>query len=183
MRPDVGMVMKFDDIEVVGLVSAIKGQYALPWQGIHGISHWARVWENGMRLAEATGARKDIVGYFALFHDARRFNEGRDHDHGQRGADLAAHWCGELFDLDDAAFDLLHYACGHHTDGLTEGDVSVQACWDADRLDLGRVGIRAAPHRLCTEAGRQSIKWATDRAEDEYFAENVYNRWALEEAG
>ena len=44
---------------------------------------------------------------------------------------------------------ILHYACVHHTDGLTEGDVSVQACWDADRLDWGRVGIRPAPLRLC----------------------------------
>ena len=26
--------------------------------------------------------------------------------------------------------------------------------WDADRLDLGRVGIRPAPKRLCTDAAR-----------------------------
>jgi uncharacterized protein len=27
-------------------------------------------------------------------------------------------------------------------------------CWDADRLDLGRVGIRPDPARLCNEAAR-----------------------------
>ena len=52
---------------------------------------------------------------------------------------------------------------------------------------IGSIGVAWAsgPHPFVyvTEAGRQSIKWATERAEDEYFAENVYNRWALEEAG
>jgi hypothetical protein len=120
--------MCFDDPLLLKLLQAIKAQYALDWQGIHGISHWARVWENGMRLAEETGANKEVVGYFALFHDARRFNEGRDRDHGCRGAELAAQWRGELFDLDDEAFELFYTACVHHTDGLVDGDVSVQTC-------------------------------------------------------
>ena len=38
--------MNFSDPHVLKLLQAIKGQYALDWQGIHGISHWARVWEN-----------------------------------------------------------------------------------------------------------------------------------------
>jgi uncharacterized protein len=40
----------------------------------------------------------------------------------------------------------------------------VQACWDADRLDLGRVGIAPAPERLCTAAARERIAWANERA-------------------
>ncbi|MFM7531655.1 MAG: hypothetical protein ACKO5J_04035, partial [Rubrivivax sp.] len=43
----------------------------------------------------------------------------------------------------------------HHSSGLTEADVTVQTCWDADRLDLGRVGIRPSPRYLCTPAARQ----------------------------
>jgi uncharacterized protein len=46
-----------------------------------------------------------------------------------------------------------------HSDGHTRwhdpGDATVLACWDADRLDLGRVGIRPVPHRLCTAPARQ----------------------------
>jgi uncharacterized protein len=41
------------------------------------------------------------------------------------------------FAADDDRFDLLYTACDLHTDGLTDGDVTIQACWDADRLDLG----------------------------------------------
>jgi uncharacterized protein len=34
------------------IVHAILKEYALPWDGIHGVAHWARVLENGLRLAE-----------------------------------------------------------------------------------------------------------------------------------
>ena len=156
--------MNLDNPHVLKLIHAIKEQYVLEWRGIHGIAHWERVWENGMQLAEQTGADREVVGYFALFHDARRFNEGRDPDHGRRGAELAAQWRGELFHLHDEAFDQLWFACVHHTDGMTEGDLSVQVCWDADRLDLPRVGIQPEPHRLCTEAAKQRILSDASRA-------------------
>jgi uncharacterized protein len=171
------MSIAFDDPKIVELVRAIKGQYVLDWEGIHGISHWARVWENGMRVVAETGADKRIVGYFALFHDARRFNEGRDPDHGRRGADLATQWRGDLFDLEDKAFAALCYACVHHTDGCTEGEVSVQACWDADRLDLLRVGIRPAANRLCTDAARTCMVWANERARGITFDESMRQVW------
>jgi uncharacterized protein len=59
-------------------------------------------------------------------------------------------------DLTDHEFGLLTYACECHTDGLREGDVTVQTCWDADRLDLWRVGFDPRPDLLCTEAARDT---------------------------
>ena len=50
--------------------------------------------------------------------------------------------------------DLLTEALKYHSDGYTEADITVQVCWDADRLDLGRVGIKPAPHRLCTASAK-----------------------------
>jgi alkaline phosphatase D len=38
------------------------------------------------------------------------------------------------------------------------------ACWDADRLDLGRAGITPVPERLCTDAARELLAWAHERA-------------------
>ncbi|MGY8827803.1 MAG: hypothetical protein ACKVJG_28510 [Candidatus Latescibacterota bacterium] len=171
--------MQFDDSVVIRLVEAIRAQYTLGWNGIHGVSHWSRVWENGMRLAEEAGAEAEVVGLFALFHDARRFNDGRDRGHGKRGAELAAQWRGELFELDDESFDLLCTACEQHTDGQTEGDVTVQACWDADRLDLGRVGIIPQPHRLCTEFAQreETIAWANERAYREITNPLIMESW------
>jgi uncharacterized protein len=48
-----------------------------------------------------------------------------------------------------------------YTHGGTEGDITVQTCCDADRLDLGRVVV-PDPARLCTSAARDPdmIEWA-----------------------
>ena len=148
------------------LIGAIVGQYSLPWRGTHGLPHWGRVLENGLRIAKEEGADLAVVQLFAVFHDSRRENEGWDHGHGRRGADLAARMRGELYELDDARFDLLYYACAHHTDGLRDGDSTVRTCWDADRLDLGRVHITPDPKFLATEvaARPELIAWAEGRS-------------------
>jgi uncharacterized protein len=146
------------------ILKAILAGYSLPVRGYHGIVHWARVLENGLRIAASNGADAEVVTLFALFHDSRRVNECRDDGHGLRGAELANALRGDLVHLDDARFDLLFEACRLHTDGLVEADPTLQACWDADRLDLGRVGILPRPHRLCTDAARDLLDWAHDRA-------------------
>lgn len=148
------------------LVQAIRDQFAINWHGIHGFSHLARVWENGLRLAPATGANERVVQLFALFHDSRRLNEGTDPQHGPRGARLAEQWRGRYFDLEDDEFALLTTACRLHTSALTHAEPTVRTCFDADRLDLARVGKTPDPTRLCTEAARDTdtIHWAVQRS-------------------
>ena len=142
----------FDNKE---LMRVVRGQFALEWKGIHGLPHWSRVRLNGLLLAEATGARRDVVKLFALLHDSRRLNDGHDPLHGARAAEFAQSLVGSVFDLDPHDLDLLLAACRGHSDGLTVGDVTILTCWDADRLDLGRIGIKPDPARLCTEAARE----------------------------
>jgi uncharacterized protein len=62
--------------------------------------------------------------------------------------------------------DLLALACEQHSEGRVQGDVTVLTCWDADRLDLGRVGQRPDPRRLCTAAAHDPrlIEWAFRRS-------------------
>lgn len=57
-------------------------------------------------------------------------------------------------------------ACEKHSDGLTDADITVQVCWDADRLDLGRVGVRPHARYLCTDAAKSPsvIEWAYGRS-------------------
>jgi len=148
------------------LVRVLRDQFALEWNGIHGAPHWARVRENGLRLAERTKANPKVVELFAFLHDSKRLNGGRDPEHGARAARFARTLAGSAFELEAADLDLLVAACREHSDGLTAGDITVLTCWDADRLDLGRVGIKPHPDRLCTEAARDPVvlEWAHRRS-------------------
>ena len=114
------------------------------YHGIHGPQHWARVERNGLYLAKDSGADVRVVSLFALFHDSCRFNDGFDPEHGSRGAEYARQSRAFLEFLDDTAFEQLHFACTWHTDQVHHEDPTIHTCFDADRLDLGRVGI--TPH-------------------------------------
>ena len=163
----------------IQVVRAILARYPLRWDGTHGLPHWARVLETGQRLAGETGADRVIVALFAVFHDSCRENEGWDDGHGRRGAELAASLRGRLIDLAPARFDMLYHACEYHTDGGTEGDVTILTCWDADRLDLGRVLITPSPEFLCTPAARrrETIDWAEARSRSGFVPEIVIREW------
>lgn len=171
------LTMRTSDHDLPAILKAILPGYTLPHDGTHGLTHWARVLENGLRLCEATGADAEVVTLFAVFHDARRVNEYHDDGHGHRGADLAASLRGSLVHLDDHRFELLYEACRLHTDGCTAGDLAMQVCWDSDRLDLGRVGIQPLPSRLCTAAARGLIDWAHERAEREHVPAGILTEW------
>lgn len=162
------------------LIHAIVDQYQLSLNGTHGVSHWARVLENGTRLAQRNGADLVVVQLFAIFHDAKRCNEWIDDDHGLRGAEYAR-ILREDVPISDAAFELLYTACAYHTDGLTEADITIQTCWDADRLDLKRANITPRPERLCTQAARnlETLAWANERAELRLVPDFVRSEWNI----
>lgn len=142
------------------LVLTILDGYELPVDGIHGPAHWARVSRTGLKLAKTTRcADQEVVHMFALFHDSRRENEDWDPDHGLRGAELARRMKDtHLTHLNDAQFELLRFACTHHTDGEITLDPTIGCCWDADRLDLGRVGIEPEAEYLSTDAAKAMLR-------------------------
>ncbi len=147
------------------MLAMIKGQYQLQWNGTHGVIHWSRVFENGIRLAEQEGVNVRVVQLFSIFHDSRRENEHRDKGHGRRGAELAAEF-RDYLPINDEEFLLLTTACELHTSAATHVNRTVQACFDSDRLDLGRVGIIPDPQYLCTPLAKEKniIDWAYDRS-------------------
>ncbi len=136
------------------LIAAVRQQYRLNLEGIHGISHWARVLANGLHLAAFTAVNRDVIALFALFHDACRNNDASDPKHGERGAALATKLRGTYYELSELDMASLACACEHHTRGLTQTELVVQICWDADRLDLGRVMVGPSSVRLCTDTAR-----------------------------
>jgi uncharacterized protein len=148
------------------VLRAAKERFALDLRGVHGIRHWTRVRENGHRLARHTGANKQVVELFAFLHDCCRENDRSDPGHGERAAEFAQALRGTLLHLSDDDFTLLFEAIRDHEAGRTRGDVTVLTCWDADRLDLGRVRKRPNPRYLGTEFARRksTIEWAYKRS-------------------
>jgi uncharacterized protein len=149
------------------LMKVLRENFVLDWGGIHGVNHWERVRENGLRLAQLTGASERVVEAFAFVHDSCRINDSRDSGHGLRAGKLARDLVlRRVLLLAPDELELLVGACEHHTKGATTGDITVCTCWDADRLDLGRVGIHPEPQYLCTAPAKDSnvIKWAYERS-------------------
>ena len=122
---------------------------------VHGPDHWRRVEEFGLELARKTGADETVVRLFATLHDSCRLNDGGDFQHGPRAADMLASLVGDLVTLEADRLALLDYAIRHHTEGKVSADPTNGTCWDADRLDLGRVGMRPRKRYTSTDAGRK----------------------------
>jgi uncharacterized protein len=145
------------------VLRAVRDQYRLDWDGIHGAEHWRRVRDIGRILADRTGADPKVLEYFAMLHDACRWHDGHDKDHGERAADFAT-GIRELIEVDDGPFESLLRAMRLHTRGETKASLDVMACWDSDRLDLYRPGVSIVPNAryLCTDAAkdRELIRWA-----------------------
>jgi uncharacterized protein len=148
------------------VVRAAKRRFVLDLHGIHGVPHWQRVRENGLRIAKHTGANRLLIELFAYLHDCCREDDRSDPGHGERAAEFIETLRGTLLNLGEDDFALLQVAIRDHEQGLTKGDVTVATCWDADRLDLGRVRTRPNPTYLCTEYARKKevIEWAYKRS-------------------
>lgn len=136
------------------LVTYIRAEFRLEWRGIHGAGHWARVRYNGLKLAEKNGANSAVIELFAFLHDIKRENDDHDPEHGLRASNLVELLNGRFFDISEDEKGLLEAACRDHSQGKTHEDLTVRTCWDADRLDLGRVGVRPDPDYLCTPEAR-----------------------------
>lgn len=140
-------------------LSVVRPQFRLNYShGVHGVPHWSRVWFHGWRLARSVDVDPAILAWFAYLHDSQRHNDHSDPLHGSRAADFALQLRkdGIILELSPSDFERLCEAMRLHSDGHTEGDTAVRACWDADRLDLWRVGIKPDPRYLCTDHGKRS---------------------------
>lgn len=98
----------------------------------HGIEHWDRVAMFGKMLYQE-GADKDVIACFAYLHDSY------------------------LKSLSDEQIETLKTACEMHTVVPRTGDITVNICFDSDRMDLLRVGILPVPERMATKRGAELV--------------------------
>ena len=125
------------------VIEAVTARATNLGSDIHGPVHWHSVALASLYLLEAgEPADRPLVFLFALLHDAMRRDDGYDLGHGPRAAALLGELCERrvlVMDVPRAA--CLDAALRDHTCGRTSDDPTIALCWDADRLDLGRVGI------------------------------------------
>ena len=60
-----------------------------------------------------------------------------------------------MIPLNDTQFKQLTNACKGHTYGERPECITINTCWDADRLDLLRVGIMPDANRLHNEEAKR----------------------------
>ena len=142
----------------------------------HGLEHWHQVEYNGLLLAQKTGADITVVRLFALFHDCRRMDDAYDAEHGPRAVEFIEKCIAEKrLELDGERLEKLCSACRLHTTTPKTGDITIDTCFDADRLDLGRVGIRPMEEKMATEVGRK-IAAKMNRADVSVYAQREWIR-------
>lgn len=125
--------------------------------GAHGVPHWNRVFSHGMRIADSDPAvDRHVVALFAFLHDARRMDEFEDVGHGARAVPYLHRLRKEgVFEATPEQIGQLVVAVTLHSDGIVTRDPTIQACWDADRLDLGRVGVMPRAELLGSEYAKR----------------------------
>jgi uncharacterized protein len=141
------------------LLTEVVAQFRLPIQGsVHGPIHWDKVERNAVALCKVVrGADTTVCRLFAILHDSQRDDEMDDPEHGQRAADYVRSLGHDRLKIMPAQLDALCLACEGHEKGGVSTDPTIGVCWDADRLDLSRVGVVPDPTLLSTEAARQRI--------------------------
>lgn len=123
---------------------------------IHGLDHWWRVWKNAQLLIrDEPSADLEVIGMYAMFHDSMRVNDGDDPDHGVRGYKLweRNHQIHGHDVLLRRQKEIFFEACAEHNKGYTSSNPTIAVCWDADRLDLHRMGIWPDARLMSTQDG------------------------------
>ena len=101
----------------------------------------------------------EVVLCFAYLHDVERQSDAYDVEHGPKAAELIDQIRKSVLGfLDDKQIGLLKDACTFHTTVPRTGNSTIDACFDADRLDLSRAYIIPDPDKMATKEGAEKAK-------------------------
>jgi uncharacterized protein len=164
------------NVDFHDLWQLVAGQFHSPGYSVHGPDHWRRVERNGSCLQPAPEPISRSFVYSLSFTTVAAVNDGGIKVTVHVGAEYAATLRGVAYELSDDRFEILHYACVWHTDGDHHADPTIATCWDADRLDLGRVGIIPSPEFMSTDFGREIAAFGSIQPSSK---QSVATQWNL----
>lgn len=137
------------------IIKLAREQFILEDHNIHGFDHWDEVEKNGIMLANQPGVDITVVRLFAHIHDCKRLDDFQDPEHGDRSADYVREIEDELKTfLTKKQIEQLWEACKYHHKGVVnKEDLTIGACYDADRIELIRCGFVPRPDLMNTPIG------------------------------
>lgn len=114
---------------------------------MHGELHWRAVARAGLRIRDlAPRLDPRVMIAFGMLHDCRRETDDWDPEHGERAALVASRSCPLKRLLGAEGRAVVAEACRLHERGMSRPDApELGACWDADRVNLVRLGFRLDP--------------------------------------
>jgi len=150
------------DFKYLDLIEQLKKDFKIDYYGLHGISHWRRVYCNAQKLSRHYSVESEVFELFSLLHDSKRHDEFEDKHHGKRAAQFVVELLEVAsIELSEKDTQRLIYACANHTYSDKKNplfsDLIVQICFDSDRLDIDRVGYVVDSKYLATEYARSLI--------------------------
>lgn len=153
----------------------------LPLNGIHGLAHWSRVCRTGWLLAPHTGADRDVIEAFALLHDVCRAHDNHCTSHGTQAAVMleAKQYRRWFKSFTARQMEQLILAVAGHTNSNSPGDATIATCWDADRLDIGRVGEIVNPAYLFSREAKSMTPFINSRGTDTKVLEWTKDVWPV----
>ena len=161
------------------IAEEVNRQFKLDIHSLHGIHHWVHVREMGFYLAQTIGADFQVVDLFSTLHDSQRENEDYDPNHGFRAAEyVQTLFTKGLLPIDKKQLGQLKFACAYHSERNTQSnDITIQTCWDADRLDLWRVNITPDEKYLHTNIAKEVLERMKASRLKIKTDENINNAW------
>lgn len=120
---------------------------------IHGLHHLCRVAYLAGRFAASmhTCVESAVVGGY--LHDCARQDDGDGNAHAHDSANLACQIMKSYYFHLDIERICSGIYC--HADGTTTADPLIGCIWDADRIDLTRLGIEVNEEFLSTDIGKR----------------------------
>jgi uncharacterized protein len=167
--------------QLESLLTIIRAEGSNKTSTIHGERHWQQVaWIGYYLMSETPGANPLLVLLFAMLHDSMRVDDGTDAGHGPRAARFAENLQGQAFILPEGDLHILMDACARHTDGHLSDDPTTAVCWDADRLNLWRIGRKPQPQFLSTQAAKRPVfvDWSEYVERQSFSWDNIFAKYS-----
>lgn len=132
--------------------------YVSTWE--HGFLHSKYVEAFGLIMVEEYAKEnivvdKDVVQWFAYLHDSMSKDKKYDPKHGEKAASYIDEIRNDyLQDLSEIQIVKLKKACTLHSTIISTGDITIDVCFDADRLDSPKFGRVTDIEKMATRIGK-----------------------------